>query len=822
MKRALLIGSQIQGLTGVHGDIELMDDALSKLGFDTIPSIEKNATTDAIFDRYRTLIQDSGPDDTVVVYYSGHGGRMRNPLADQDPTLPTWLQYIVPTDADDRSNGRARCVLAEELSELQHQLTEKTTNVTVILDCCHSARMSRRRGALPKATQLAFPEEDLVSRWTEVRARHHRTGDGNLHAVRVVACSPDQSAYEDYIPALGAQHGMLTGALVPLLTDAGGTITWLDALELMRNAVTTEQRPDVEGPAERLLFSLRTRDAVGVLPVRVENGRTVLPDAAIFGVARGDRYDLRAPGADILVHDAIVDDFVDGDAVLRHDGPAHLPAGTSAWPVEVALTRRPVAVVPPGAPRRDELAAELSDTAGVVPVEAGAEAFATARVEGDHVFLLDGGGEPLNAQPMSHTEAVEAVRKLAIAEHVRTLPSGAGDASLPRDVTVSYVRVLPNGDKTEISSGDHLHVGDRLFMRISNSSNGQRYACVFDIGLAGAVTPLTTSQPSGVTLAENETYELGHDWRGGIPLVWPETLPKGAPRLESFVTVIADLQVDRLGRLGQRGLTRGHDQNALEHLVTDLAVGTRDVPRLGSVGGVRWRVERFDFLLHPTARPTADEPGFEIDERPDPSLRSLTPRGTTPPTHVSVRLKELTVHNNLAFLKSRVRVDAVVITAAQTGDPYRASTMRFDRIGDGHRLPFDDVLIYDGPVARFLDIAIWVAKDDTREADLADLLVQQTADKDVAAAIVTLAALAVAAPAAAAVAGGAAAVAVLVRTAAKVLTALQGKSIGVYRTTLLPHQAFGAVDGVGRHPAQGLIKAQDMSFAFEVIAAPTA
>jgi hypothetical protein len=278
--------------------------------------------------------------------------------------------------------------------------------------------------------------------------------------------------------------------------------------------------------------------------------------------------------------------------------------------------------------------------------------------------------------------------------------------------------------------------------------------------------------------------------------------------------------VDRLGRLGQRGLTRTHNQNALEQLVTNLAVGTRDVPRPGSARGIRWRVERFDFFLHPTARPTADEPVFEIDERPDPSLRSLTPRGATLPKHVSVRLKELTVHNNLAFLKSCLRVDAVVITAAQVGDPYRASTMRFDRIGDGHRLPFDDVLIYDGPVARFLDIAIWVTKDDTREADLAELLAQETANKDVAAAIVTLAALAVVAPAAAAVAGGAAAVAVLVRTAAKVLTALQGKSIGVYRTTLLPHQAFGVVDGVGRHPAQGLIKAQDTSFAFEVIEVP--
>lgn len=59
--------------------------------------------------------------------------------------------------------------------------------------------------------------------------------------------------------------------------------------------------------------------------------------------------------------------------------------------------------------------------------------------------------------------------------------------------------------------------------------------------------------------------------------------------------------------------------------------------------------------------------------------------------------------------------------------------------------------------------------------------------------------------------------AVLVRMAGRMIDQSRGTGIGVYRTTVLPHQRFGAADGVGRHPAQGLLRAQDMSLVFEVV-----
>ena len=146
-KRALLIGSQTYGLTGVNGDVALMAETFAARGFDVAVHLEEAATRAAILDAYEKLIADtpSGSTEPVVIYYSGHGGR--TPLDGWEERQRTGershLHYIVPFDMAATSESDFRGVLAEELSALQARLTERTANVTTILDCCHSGTMSR-------------------------------------------------------------------------------------------------------------------------------------------------------------------------------------------------------------------------------------------------------------------------------------------------------------------------------------------------------------------------------------------------------------------------------------------------------------------------------------------------------------------------------------------------------------------------------------------------------------------------------------------------------------------------------------------------------
>lgn len=853
--RALLIGSQTGGLTGVHSDVEVFDDALRGLGFTTTRCIERDATYDGIVSRYRGLIEDTASGDAAVVYYSGHGGRQRNALAADDPTAPAWLQYIVPTDVEDRADGRFHAVLAQELSLLQRQLTDKTPNVTSILDCCHSARMSRSAALLPKARPAeaaeaisGFPWEELGSRWTKIR---DETGDSvgtvdtNPLAVRLVACSPDESAYELAETTLGGPHGALTSTLVPVLKSANAaSMTWRDVIDVVRATVidlVPQQRPELEGPLHRVLFTVDERHETGVLPIRVEDGEARLDGADLLGIAAGDRYAVVAPGADPSkpLGTAVVERVVAGRARLTLEGTtvAALPTGAAAHPLEVSLGARPVAVLPPDDPGRPALVAELEKSTLVRVVDQGVNVVATIEL-GDGLRLLDGGGEPLHegslpASPETATKLSRDVATLARATHVRELQSGAGDAALPDDVEVTYARLLPGGEEVALApSGEHLFSGDRLVVRCRNTTNEPRFVSVLDVGLSGAVAIMTASEPDGVTLAAKETYEVGRSAGGaleGIEVYWPPAVPGDGPRPETMITVVADEKVTGLGRLEQAGITArsrsAAAKSGLEQLVEDLGAGRRDArPPTSAPKPTRYRVHRLDFLCHRTARPgEASEPAFEIEERPDPSFRLVVPRAANPPGRVAVRLKELTVHSNRSFLSAAVRVDALVVTAPAEGSdkPFQAATQRFDRVKDGDRLPFDDMLVYEGPVGRFLDLAVWVAKADNRDRDLADLLADEATSDDMQKGLVTLAGLAVAAPQAAVVAGSAAAVAALVRTGGRVLDALQGSSIGVYRTSLLPHERFGAGEdegAAGRHPVEGVLRAQDMSFAFEVIA----
>jgi len=845
MKRALLIGCQTGGLTGVEGDVGLMDEALTGLGFATTPITGAAATASAIRAQYRALIEASEADDAAVLYYSGHGGRVPDP-ASTNPARSEWLQYLVPHDAHSPAGDEPRVILAEELHLLGRELTAKTINATVVLDCCHAARMSRDGAALPKADPSVGVDLAAVAAWrTELRRRATPfSGDANPDLVRVVGCSPDQSSYELPSDAFGGRtHGALTAALVPVLTSpAAAESRWRDVLDIVRRQVTERvpgQRPDVEGPDERLLFSVETRSLSGVLAVRVAGGVASAADAALMGVGIGDTYTLTAPGAAAVPIDtAVVVRIVGGNAMLRtrQVAVADLPRDVVARPLRVALGARPVVVVPAAAVGRDALVAAIDSSPYLHVVDdAGAAGqalpLATVSVLDSGAEVRDEAGLPLYGLPASINAAAGIatdLTTLARAAHVRDLKSGPPGATWPDEVELVALRLGDDGVEVSLTTGEHLFVGDRVAFRSTNRGSGTRYVSVLDVGVTGRVTVLNEAEPDGTTLESGEGYTLGMETPGsaGFDLFWPEGIPDDSPRSETFVIIVADRKVEGLVRLqqeGVRGRSRARGEtNALEQLIDDMMSGVRDIRPQAGGPPLRYRVERLDVIFHPTPRPAVDEPPFLVDERPDPSFRLVLPRGADAPSRVAVRLKELTVLSNRSFLRSRVRVDALVVTAvsADAGAPYAADTARFDRVKDGDRLPFADFLVFEGPVGRFLDIAVWVSRDDAADRDLSELLATEVSGTEVAGAITALAGLAAAAPAAALVAGSAAAVAVLVRTAARAIDLARGTSIGTYRTSLLPHQRFGAApppQRAGRHPESGLIDAQDMRFAFEVV-----
>src|SRR3954451_8056059 len=128
-----------------------MTGLLERRGFEVRLCAGGDATRAGILAAYERLISDVRDGDAALVYYSGHGGFARPGKAAAAQRVddleitgpPPDLQFIVPVDYHESSETDFRGITAVELSVLLARLTERTHNATVVLDCCHSAHMSR-------------------------------------------------------------------------------------------------------------------------------------------------------------------------------------------------------------------------------------------------------------------------------------------------------------------------------------------------------------------------------------------------------------------------------------------------------------------------------------------------------------------------------------------------------------------------------------------------------------------------------------------------------------------------------------------------------
>jgi hypothetical protein len=815
-RRALVIGSEVGGLAGCDSDVTILGDAFAAMGFSLRRLTGDSATRAGMIAAYQELIAEAGPGDAVVVTYSGHGGRQRN----LDPGLgPAFWQYLVPTDIEKSNHGDFRGLLAEELRLLQLQLTLHTANVTTILDCCHSGRMSRRIGLVPRFWKGSWPVGAVAERWAAADAalrqavRDADLGpewlEDNPRAVRVVACRADESAFELAMES-GGIHGALTVALVEIFSNLPTAATWDEVAPRLRRLVAEcapEQHPGVEGGlGHRVVFELHEGTSGVAYPVVVSAAGLELEGARFFGFEEGDSFLLRPSesGPDGAGLGARVTGDSGGRAVLQLDGDAG--SGTMAqdmlaYPVRRRLGRRPVVVEPADHRLRRDVVAALTAEPHVRVVDDPTRCLAIIRLVGDDsedshdsdsgLLLLDGDRSPLWIRPRPVNAATlgqlnQALAILASAARLRELaPTDA--ERLPTPVSMQVHE--PDGTMLEPGA---LVAGDCLKIAIRNDgpSSSTVYVNLFDIGLAGTIGPLSVAV-DGVPVVGQETYRVGDG--AGVSVHWPDPqhspdpVPRDEPRPESYVAIVSDRPQD-LRRLKTRGVLGDPPTSSLQRLFDTVRSGTRDSSPNPYVQPVRFSVLRFDFLL---------DPGFLIDDSDSPAGQALDDQAAAAavpsPSHLGVVLDKLIVGSSGAIFGTDVRLDALFSTSGgvDQATPWQAWTGRFPRLADGDELALESPVLYDGPVWRFLDIALWMSRDDRDGPDLAELLGR---------------ALSTAPP------GPPGPRRSLVHIASRLLRAEMPRSVGLFHTTLRPPEGFKP----GRRPAAGVTSIRDFGFAYRV------
>jgi len=846
-KRGLVLGSQIAGLSGVESDTARVSELLDGQGFAVTLCTGAQATRAGILEAYRQLISDCGPDDAAVLYYSGHGHYAVSREA--VPGQPRVFQGICPTDYEDSTEADYLGICSWELSIQLRRLTARTKNVAVILDCCHSSQLSRD-GAAHDAIPRALPHPLYLASFgphiAALRGLYPGELDsldllGNPDAVRLVACGQAESAFE-YTNAKGRRTGAFTEALVDTLAEVGNaSISWEAVGQAVRERVLRgfpSQRPEIEGPLRRRLFSLGEADNLGIVPIFTTATGLRLRAGRLHGVSDGDVYAVMPVAAQTYIPaKAIALVIVTSAAATTAaaqlqgawlNGYETLPDDAVAIPHTLVARKRAISLIAPDAARGAlEAAITRTATLRVAAADDADPAIATLRLVDDSLTIEDVRGPvfPAARYPDELEPTVGNLKNLGVAQALREL-EGAHGVAEGSEIELELGVVEAAGPRALPDRGASLGLGDKIYARIRSRAFRTLYAHLFNLGVRGKVTLLSKFAPSGIALDKGEEFVLGTrpgtQELVGLPLFWPTGLPMdGFPRIDELVVIVTTSRVSLAGLETKEFITRATrgSGSRLQDLLGQLQDGlTRDADPALPLDD--YLVKRLSYYLHPRTGRIGDV-DFEIDENRhlESSTRSAgawieggaavepAERGVPQPATISIRLDELVVDKDRPLFAADVRVDALICTRSATSDSaYRVATMQFKGIKSGERLPVERPPLFLGPVRDFVDLCLWISRDTDETLQLADLFAKQTASAELRDAESALLATAgsLAAPWVTAVGASA----VLARIAYELILRAAGKTIGLYRTSYLAQEQFG----VGRHPVAGLYRAQDFAF----------
>jgi uncharacterized caspase-like protein len=169
-----------------------------RLGFEqvTAPLLDDAATGRAIQSLVTDQLNWLGPDDSLVLFYAGHGGTRRHTLGDR--VVKTG--YLIPVDASDASDGASTWLDLEGWLRAVALLPPR--HILVVLDACYSG--------------IAL---DPAIKWRDISTRED-TPLPALHARRsrrIITSALDDQLTLDSGPVHG--HSLFTGCLIEGLTE---------------------------------------------------------------------------------------------------------------------------------------------------------------------------------------------------------------------------------------------------------------------------------------------------------------------------------------------------------------------------------------------------------------------------------------------------------------------------------------------------------------------------------------------------------------------------------------------------------------------------
>jgi uncharacterized caspase-like protein len=527
-------------------------------------------TRDGILTALTDVAAKAAPGDTVVFYFSGHGGQAPDLSGDEGGG---YDEIFLPADATGWKGSIGaveNAILDDELQVWAQALMDRDVALVGLIDACHSAtgfRGSAGKGAARGLTpdQLGVPEGTASAPAT---APVDLTGN----YVFLYSSQSDERSFEYPLGDTGLWQGEFTLRLTQILS-AAPEASWAQVLAHVADTMLqgeARQVPEGEGPMlDAQVFGS------GQAAARLQVAGAVLKAGLLQGLAEGTEVTFYAQGSGgEPLGTALVKKVSAREATL--DAPA--PEG-AAW--------AEISAAPPPAPL--VLAAPLrADPADGFDYAAWEAALPALGAEPDLVPILtegtvalagpDGlldpegpGSTPRIVLDEGESPAEALARALDTAAHglrLRAALLGATGRSITgKDaVSVSYeIRPgSPEGDAcgkagaaTDWDPAQGAQECDQIWLTVTNRSGKMQDVSVLYMSADFAVAPIWPQQNTVNRLAPGESARIGLQIaagsKAGVEEIWVLAVPMGED---------SGLRTD-LTRLATTDTTRGGPADAM-------------------------------------------------------------------------------------------------------------------------------------------------------------------------------------------------------------------------------------------------------------------
>ncbi len=342
---------RVTPLKGPANDVALVKQLLVsqyKFADDAAHIVEligKQATREAILKTVRShLIERAAthPQSTIVFYFSGHGSLANNVSPGDGSTHSTLVAY------DSRASG-GKDIVDNELIDLFEELRKYTSNITFILDSCHSGSAIKGIDSPTLTSRSAPPNPRQFSAGGRVDGPAGKSGEatGSFLTRRqqfalLSASHAEELSYEDKIDTTSGKkfHGFFTFYLVQALNSRPALTVELAmrdvGLSLAR--ALPYQHPQAVGRIEGRIFGDASdrEDPYVKIVSQPANGSFEIEAGRTLGLREGTFLAIYAPTAKRLtgekdkIANAQISKLGDVRSTAAVSGPVAKPFGQDA------------------------------------------------------------------------------------------------------------------------------------------------------------------------------------------------------------------------------------------------------------------------------------------------------------------------------------------------------------------------------------------------------------------------------------------------------------------------------------------------------------